>query len=132
MWLRHHSSQTLYDKYVNMSSVNSDTQSINYGVPQGSILGPLLFLLYTNDLENSLNNTPGLFADDTCLRANSSSIFELEQHLNLELNNIASWISANKLTLNPAKSFALIVSLKSKNNSITMNLSYHYQLGPLF
>ena len=111
-------------QYVNINNVNSDTQSINYGVPQGSILRPLLFLLYINDLENSVNNTPRLFADDTCIIAMSSSILELEQHLNLELNNIASWISANKLTLNPAKFFALIVSPKSKNNSITMNLSY--------
>ena len=104
-------------QYVNINNVNSDTQSINYGVPQGSILGPLLFLLYTNDFENSVNNTPRVFADDTCVIANSSSILELEQHLNLELINTASWISANKLTLNPAKSFALIVSSKSKNNS---------------
>ena len=111
-------------QYVNINNVYSDTQSINYGVPQGSILGPLLFLLYINDLENSVNNTTRLFADDTCIIANSSTILELEQHLNLELNNIASWISANKLTLNPAKSFALIVSPNSKNNSITINLSY--------
>ena len=52
-------------QYVNINNVNSDTQSINYGVLQGSILGPLLFLLYINDLENSVNNTPRLFADDT-------------------------------------------------------------------
>ena len=72
-----------------------------------------------------MNSTPRLFADDTCIIANSSSILKLEQHLNLKLNNIASWISVNKLTLNPTKSFALIVSPKSKNNnSITMNLSH--------
>ena len=116
-------------QYVNINYVNSDTQSINYGVLQRSILGsliflPKVFLLYINDLENSVNNTPRLFADDTCIIANSSSILELERHLYLELNNIASWISVNKLTLNPAKSFALIVSLKSRNISITMNLSY--------
>ena len=111
-------------QYVNINNVNSDTQSINYGVPQGSILGPLLFLLYINDLENSVNNTPRFFANDTCIIANSSSILELEQHLNLEPNNIASWISANKRTLNPTKSFALIVSPKSENNSVTMNLSH--------
>ena len=51
-------------QYVNINNVNCDRQFISYGVPQGSILGPLLFLLY--DLENSVNNTPRLFADDTC------------------------------------------------------------------
>ena len=92
---------------MNINNVNSDTQSINDGISQGLILGPLLFLLYIYDLENSVNNAPRLFADNTCMIANSSSILELEQHLNLELNNIASWISANKLTFNLAKSFAL-------------------------
>ena len=77
-------------QYVNINHVNTDTKTINCGVPQGSILGPLLLLLYINDLENSVNNSPRLFANDACLIANSSSILELEQHLNLELNNIAS------------------------------------------
>ena len=54
-------------QYVNINNLKSDTQSINYGVSQGAVLGPLLFLLYINNLENSVNNTPRLFADDTCI-----------------------------------------------------------------
>ena len=66
------------DNMLTLTIVNSDSRSINYGVPQGSTLGPLLFLLYINNLKTSENNTHRLFADGTCLIASSSSILELE------------------------------------------------------
>ena len=60
-------------QYVSVNNVNSFTQYIEYGVPQGSVLGPLLFLLYINDLRNSCDSTPRLFADDTCVIAKGTS-----------------------------------------------------------
>ena len=73
-------------------------------------LGPLLFLLYINDLINSINITPQLFAEDTCIIANAPSPAVLEQTLNLEMAGLSMWINANKLTVNAAKSYALIIS----------------------
>ena len=77
---------------------------IECGVPQGSILGPLLFLLYINDLPECLKNTrPRLFADDTNLTASSHSIADIEIAANSDLENLRHWLIANKLSLNVAK-----------------------------
>ena len=78
------------EQYVSVNNVNSSTQYIKYGVPQGSVLGPLLFFLYINDLENSCYSTLRLFADDTCVIAKGTSAAQLEQQLNHELKRIAA------------------------------------------
>ena len=86
------------NQYVN--NTNSSLKSIDIGVPQGSILGPLLFLIYINDIPNSVKCTPRLFADDTCLLMGAPSTTILKTQLKDDLNNICNWISANNLTLN--------------------------------
>ena len=74
------------------------------GVPQGSILGPLLFLIYINDLPaNGLSSTPRLYADDTCFTLTSHDPTDLQIKLNSDLNKIQSWLQANKLSLNVKK-----------------------------
>ena len=74
------------------------------GVPQGSNLGPILFLLYINDLPNSLKmSKPSMFADDTNLTWVGQSSSEIETKLNEELGNVHRWLTANKLTLNDEK-----------------------------
>ena len=67
---------TSRNRFVTFSntSTSSSTKPILIGVPQGSILGPLLFLIYINDLPNAINSTPRLFADDTCLILRPSSL----------------------------------------------------------
>ena len=77
-------------QYVSVNNVNSSMQYIKYGVPQGSVLGPLLFLLYINDLGNFCDSTLRLFADDTCVVAKGTSPAQLEQQLNHELKQIAA------------------------------------------
>ena len=79
----------------------SDFETISRGVPQGSVLGPLLLLLYVNDLHISSPKVKLLlFADDTCLFHSSKNINILQN----DLNDLANWLKANKLTLNIDKS----------------------------
>ena len=80
-------------------SAASSTKNIRCGVPQGSNLDPLLFLLYVNDLPNCLRHSSAeMYADDTNLTACSDDINNLQAILNSDLNNIHQWIVANKLT----------------------------------
>ena len=92
------------------------------GVPQGSNLGPLLFLLFINDLPNCLESVPRLFADDTCLQVCALSVEQLELKLNSELTKICRWMFANKLTLNASKSQALTISPKLRCSPVYLNL----------
>ena len=96
----------------------SSERFIECGVPQGSILGPLLFLLYINDLPECLKNTrPRLFADDTNLTTSSHSIADTEIAANSNLENLRHWLIANKLSLNVAKTeFMLIGSPQMSRN----------------
>jgi hypothetical protein len=102
-----------------VESFVSSEHLIKCGVPQGSILGPLLFLLYINDLPECLKNTrPRLFADDTNLTASSYSIDDIEIAVNSDLENLRNWLMANKLSLNVAKTeFMLIGSPQMIRNA---------------
>ena len=85
---------------VEISGVRSNFRTMNSGVPQGSILGPLLFLLYVNDLPNVVNNSEVyLFADDTTLVAIDRSLEKLSD----DFNAVAKWLAANRLSLNMKK-----------------------------
>ena len=84
----------------------------SFGVPQGSTLGPLFFLLYVNDLPYSTKTIPRLFADDTCLTVHHSDLSNLQTELNLELIRLSEWFKSNKLTINPSKSQLLVISLR--------------------
>ena len=91
-------------QYVFVNNENSSMLNIRCGVPQGSILGPLLFLIYVNDITNT---SPTLsffmFADDTSILFSHKDISELTKILNSELINISSWFKCNKLSLNISK-----------------------------
>ena len=92
-------------QFVSINNVTSCSKPITIGVPQGSILGPLLFLIYVNDLPNATSCQPRLFADDTCLVLKNPTLNELETNCNLELLNLHRWCNANELQINPEKSF---------------------------
>ena len=93
----------------------SEKQVTLCGVPQGSVLGPLLFLIYINDICNSTNVLKMfLFADDTNLLYADKNFKKLEIVLNTELKKLSNWLIANKLTLNINKSHFVIFSPRQK------------------
>ena len=101
---------------MSINGVNSKLLPITCGVPQGSILGPLLFLLYINDMDNVsslLKNI--LFADDTNMIFSCSNLDGFQEKLNLELARVAKWFKANKLTINYEKSNYMVFNKKYQN-----------------
>jgi hypothetical protein len=107
----------LFDRkqFCKVGSAASSTKNTRFGVPQGSNLGPLLFLLYVNDLPNCLRySSAEMYADDTNLTACCDDINNLQAILNSNLNNIHQWIVANKLTLNIGKTEYMIIGTRQK------------------
>ena len=91
-------------EYVSVNGYTSTKSRIIHGVPQGSILGLLLFLIYINDLAMSCKHLlPVLFADDTTLIATHNDFKYLIDSVNYELSVISKWFQLNKLTLNVKK-----------------------------
>ena len=111
-------------QFVKLDNVKSSILSIKYGVPQGSILGPLLFLIFINDLPNATNFFIKLFADDTFLCAQNADFQSLETEVNIEIQKVFQWLISNKLTLNIAKSkFMIISNSKSKPERFQISLN---------
>ena len=88
-------------QFVLFKDVKSEYVTVTRRVPHGSIMGPLLFLLYVNDIANvSTSLLPILFADDTHVFLNGNNIDQIIKILNGELNNVFLWLNSNKLFLN--------------------------------
>ena len=99
----------------NVGGKLSSARTLSCGVPQGSILGPLLFLIYINDLPNSLRGAvPRMFADDTNLTLSAKTLTELKLALTPELNNLSCWLKANKLSLNVVKTELMIIGSRQR------------------
>ena len=102
-------------------------EKIKVGVPQGSILGPLLFLMYINDIIHSsrmLHFT--LFADDTSITVSDSDLNNLQNTINNEIVMVSDWLRANKLNLNLSKTnFMLFSGRKKIDFALRLNIHNH-------
>ena len=101
--------------YVNKTY--SDLKTTNIGVPQGSVLGPILFLIYINDIHKSVgDNVLRLFADDTNVFVSGNSLDQIVNDAENKLKLLDQWFKANQLTLNVDKTcFTLFTNKKDKN-----------------
>ena len=108
--------------YVRIGNASSSIQTINIGVPQGSILGPILFLVYINDLPNvsRIFNTC-FFADDTTFSNSDCNSDNLAQSTNSELDKVFEWTLANRLTINVEKTEIILFS----------NRNFDYEVNPI-
>ena len=90
-------------QYVHANGVSSLLENINIGVPQGSVLEPILFIIYINDIVNCSNFNATLHADDSVLTLAHKNIYTLQSNLNIEIPKINSWLIANQLLLHVNK-----------------------------
>ena len=110
-------------QYPVVDGKQSTVRNITCGVPRGSTLGPLLFIIYMNDLPLASNFRTRTFADDTSLTLSNSNIKQLEKNVNTKVKKIYDWMCLNKLSINYTKTKFLLITKKRNivDFNVTMN-----------
>ena len=111
VWFHNYLSER--EQFVCLDAAQSDKTKITCGVPQGSVLGPLLFLIFINDLPNATEFLTLLFADDTTFQYSDINLDTLFEKCNIELEKASVWFKANKLTLNVKKTKFMLFNGKN-------------------
>jgi len=122
---------------VVLHSTESSLRPMNAGVPQGSVLGPLLFLIYVNDIADKLLSLTRLYADDSSLYYSASSVADIEGIINHDLNLLSHWAKQWLVKFNPNKTECLFFSLRKENqipnlyfeNTLVSMVEDHKHLG---
>ena len=124
LWFKNYMSDRICRTLVN-NELSSESK-VTCGVPQGSLLGPLLFIIYINDLVDCVKICKiQLYADDTVLYFSHTSVQNIQSALNSDLQNVYRWICQNKLSVNCEKTVCMLFGdkhLLSKNNVLTVSL----------
>ena len=117
-WFKDYLSHRSQRCYVN--GALSNTEYLTCGIPQGTILGPLLFLIYINDLPNCLKfSDTQMYADDSSITMASESSYEIETKMNIDLDNIYEWLKANRLSLNTAKTEFMLIASRQRSGLVS-------------
>ena len=110
-------------QYTNINGSNSNPEKVMYGVPQGSVLGPLLFIIFINDLNVSIKSSKvHHFADDTNLLLINKSLKQINKLINHDLALLVQWLRSNKISLNTSKTEILL--FRPKGKTITKHLNF--------
>ena len=97
-------------QFVKYEDIMSNKEIMTHGVPQGSILGPLLFTIYVNDLKNAVNSCQILsYADDTTLYYSSNHASNIQIAINNDVKELERWFSINKMKLNEIKTEFMVI-----------------------
>ena len=113
--------------HVNVHDKFSTSADLRCGVPQGSILGPLLFLLYINDMPQAVDCDLFLYADDTCLLFQHKDLERIKEELTKNFSNICDWFVDNKLSIHfgEDKTKSILFSTKNRKRKIgTLHIQY--------
>ena len=111
------------NQYTSINDANSTSEKVMYGVSQVSVLGPLLFIIFVNDLHVSIKNSKvHHFADDTNLLLINKSLKQINKLINHDLSLLVQWLRSNKISLNTSKTEILI--FRPKGKSITKHLNF--------
>ena len=126
-WFRSYLSEGIF--LANIESKLSDFGKISFGVPQGPILRPLLFLIYVNDMPQAVKSTLLLYADDSCILYQHKKVDEIEKQINEDFENICDWFVDSKLSMHfgegQTKSI-LSVSKRRSKNVRQLNIRYNH------
>ena len=110
-------------QFVSMNGFNSDYKTIKYGVPQGSVLGPFLFLIFINDLNIPIKHSETFhFADNTYLLNIRYSVKQINKVVNKVLKFLVQWLNANRILLSVVKIKVVIFKRKKKQLDCDLNL----------
>jgi hypothetical protein len=102
---------------VSCNKSTSAVSTLNLGVPQGSVLGPILFLLCTNDVSQHIHiGKANIYADDTLIYYAGNTVDEVENVLQKCLDDVMKWYDGNRLVVNPSKSVSMLISTKHKKS----------------
>ena len=124
-WFKSYLSNQLFR--VNLGNCYLDPSNITCGVPQGSILGHLLFLIYVNDMPQTVKSNLFLYADDSCLIFQGKDVIEIEKQLNGDFTNICEWFVDNRLSIHfgEDKTKSILFASKRKIKKVPkLNINY--------
>ena len=115
-------------QFVLTNGIFSSTEKVTRGVPQGSVLGPLLFCIFINDLPLSISDplvSCDLFADDTTLHASANNVIHIQNSLQSGLNDISKWCTFNQMIVHLQKTKCMVITSRQKHQiqPLTLNLS---------